>query len=642
MSNGIFYRFFHLVLIPLVCSFPQEIYCQNTAQHDPINSSVSPASAALSATFTDDSAVLSTDATIELTSPAGEEQDAFMSKKKATNSESTTQSIIDQTPKSTDLTQYPLAFTDKAPTITNQLGLTTTEVSNELRAEINSTDSTNLTDSSATATLNNGTFIAGSDVLPTHATTEPTTIHQNGCLCDVTPDFCDIGCCCDVMDCGLMNLSSVFNSCSLDVGSGICLENWLVFRAQIDPALVTLTGNLFCVQREKEKQSAAQASPVHFQPKSLYPFLLRELTAFNNQKNNFYKVDDIILTYYGRTSMVSTLRQPSPGPTSSACINHNPARFLRSSSLSCSRAVTACSCVDDSSLNALTYYTGFSLLRIPISMVSDWPEPRHQNGSCLNVVSKVEYVIKYTSKGEIAEATLNIELMNTTADTQLLQKHVVIFQLDRPTPPMPTLTPPSPPEGLKLESSLVGWFGENAQALTVLGLSEDGGCSASLANRPPVLFRQNTVTGCTFRSLSSACGVLRAELLSVLAGAAVPELISMTAGSQTKQSRVISQDCSTSALEACETGCLLPVSLSVQVLWAQRGLSALPQNHILGAKFIFGCQKFKCPLRSSIPVTTEVIFSDATVYPEAPWGELQPEWKFPYPFFPRAGQFAQD
>ncbi|RXN06482.1 tectonic-3 isoform X3 [Labeo rohita] len=197
-------------------------------------------------------------------------------------------------------------------------------------------------------------------------------------------------------------------------------------------------------------------------------------------------VDDIILTYYGRTSMVSTLRQPSPGPTSSACINHNPARFLRSSSLSCSRAVTACSCVDDSSLNALTYYTGFSLLRspstqvenmpelvIPISMVSDWPEPRHQNGSCLNVVSKVEYVIKYTSKGEIAEATLNIELMNTTADTQLLQKHVVIFQ------------------------------------------------------------------------------------------------------------------------EACETGCLLPVSLSVQVLWAQRGLSALPQNHILGAKFIFGCQKFK-------------------------------------------------
>ncbi|XP_073684234.1 tectonic-3-like isoform X2 [Garra rufa] len=629
MSKGVFCRAFQLLLIPVVCTFPRAIYCQNTTQYDAINSSVLPASAALNATITDGSAVLSTDATTEPTSPA------------ATNS-SATQSIINQTPKSTDLSQYPLTFTENAPTITNQLGLTTTEASDELRVEINSTNST---DSSAIATLNNGTFKAGSAVLPTSATTEPSAIQ--GCLCDITPDFCDIGCCCDVMDCGLLNLSSVFNSCSLDVGSGVCLETWLMFRAQIDPALITLNGNLFCVQREKEKQSAAQASSVQFQPKSLYPFLLRELTAFNSQKSNFYKVDDIVLTYYDRTSMVSTLRLPSPGLMSSACINHNPARFLHSSSLSCSRAVTAQSCVDDSSLNALTYYTGFSLLKIPstnvenrpelipISMVRDWPEPCHLNGSCLNVVSKVEYVIKYTSKGEISEATLNIELLNTTADTQLLQKHVVIFQLAGHTPP-------SPPEGLKPESSLVGWFGENSQALTLLRLSEDGGCYTSLANRPPVLFRQNTVTGCTFRSLSSDCGVLRAELLSVLAGAAVPKLISMTGGSQTKQSRVISQDCATPASETCETGCLLPVSLSVQVLWAQRGLRALPQNHILGAKFIFSCQRLKCPLRSSVSVTTEVIFSEATVYPEAPWGEFQPEWKFPYPFFPRAGEFAQD
>ncbi|KAK2876650.1 hypothetical protein Q8A67_020746 [Cirrhinus molitorella] len=616
MSNDVFCRVFQLVLIAVVCTFSQTTYCQDTTQNDPINSPVSPASAALNVTFTDGSAVFSTDTTTEPTSSA-----------------------------------------ENASTITNQLGLSTTEASNELRAEINSINPTNSTDSSAT--LNNGTFKASNvnAVLPTYATIEPTAIHQKGCLCDVTSDFCDIGCCCDVMDCGLLNLSSVFNSCSLDARSAGCLETWLMFRAQIDPALVTLTGNLFCVQSEEEKQSAAQASLVHFQPKSLYQFLLRELTAFNSQKNNFYKVDDIILTYYDRTSMVSTLRQPSPGLTSSACINHNPARFLRSSSLSCSLAVTARSCVDDSNLNALTYYTGFSLLKIPsthvekrpemvipISIVSDRPEPRHQNGSCLNVVSKVEYVIKYTRKGEIAEATLNIELLNTTVDTQLLQKHVVIFQLARRTPSMATLTPPSPPEGLKPESSLVGWFGENSQALTLLGFSEDGGCYAGLTNRPPVLFRQNTVTGCTFRSLSSECGVLRAELLSVLAGAAVPKLISMTAGSQTKQSRVISQDCSTPASlqEACETGCLLPVSLSVQVLWAQRGLRALPQNHILGAKFIFSCQRLKCPLRSSVPVTTEVIFSDATVYPEAPWGEFQPEWKFPYYFFPRAGEFAQD
>ncbi|XP_067224917.1 tectonic-3-like isoform X2 [Chanodichthys erythropterus] len=589
MSKGFFRRVFQLVLFPIV--FPQAT-CQNAAQHhsiDSTNSSVSASPAALNATFTDGSA--------EPISPMV-----------------TDFNITDQTPLSTDLSPYPFIFTDNAPT--NQ-SRSTTEATNELRAEINSSYplKLNTNDSSATATPK-GTFTGGSAVLPTDATIVPIT-SSSDCLCDVTPDFCDIGCCCDVMDCGLLNLSYVFNSCGQDVRSGVCLESWLMFRTQIDPALVTLTGNLFCVQREEEKQSADQTS-ARFHPKSLYPLLLRQPTAFNSQKNKFYKVDDIILTFYDRTSKVSTLRQPSPGPVSSACINNNPARFMRSSSLSCSRAVTARSCVDDRSLNALTYYTGFRLLRvpraqvesspdlvIPVSTVSDWPEPLEQNGSCLNLVSKVEYVIEYTGKGEIAKATLNIELLNTTIDTQLLQKHMVIFQLVTLTHPMATPTRPSPPEGLKPESPLVGWFGENSQPLTVLGLSDDGECSADLGNRPPVLFKQNTVTGCTFRSSSSDCGVLRAELLSILAGVAVPDLISMTAGSQTDQSRVISQDCSTPASDACETGCLLPVSLSLRVLWAQRGLRALPQNHILGAKFIFGCQRLKCPLQSSVPLTSE-------------------------------------
>ncbi|XDV44790.1 hypothetical protein PO909_013029 [Leuciscus waleckii] len=607
---------FLLVLIAIV--FPQATF-QNTAQHhstDSTNSSVSSnvTAAAPTATFTNGSAVFPTDATTEpIISP------------------SVTESITDQTPLSTDLSPYPFTFTDNAPILTNQ-SRSTTASSNDLRADINSSYPTNSTDSSATASPR-GTFTDDRAVLPTDATTEPIT-SPLGCLCDVTPDFCNIGCCCDVMDCGLLNLSSVFNNCGQDAGCGVCLESWLMLRTQIDPALVTLNGNLLCVQREEEKPSAAQTSSARLQPKSIYPFLLRELTAFNSQKKKFYKADDIILTYYDRTAIVSTLGQPSPGPVSSACINHNPARFLRSSSLSCSRAVTAQSCADDRSLNALTYYTGFGLLRvpsaqienspefvIPISTVSDWPEPLEQNGSCLNVVSKVEYVIEYTSKGEIAKATLNTELLNTTVDTQLQQKHVIIFQLATLTHPMATPIPPSPPEGLKPESLLVGWFGEKSQPLTVLGLSEDGGCSADLGNRTHILFKQNTVTGCTFRSLSSDCGVLRAELLGILAGVTVPDMISMTAGSQTDQSRVISQDCSTPA----------------SVLWAQRGLRALPQNHILGAKFIFGCQRLKCPLRSSVPLTTEVMFSDATVYPEAPGGERQPEWKFPFDFFFQRG-----
>ncbi|XP_051969232.1 tectonic-3-like [Xyrauchen texanus] len=548
-----------------------------------------------------------------------------------TDSMNTTQTFTDQT--STDRSQYPFTFTDKPPTTSNQLPLITAAA----------------TDPSVTAALTTDS------VLRINATILPIT-NLTDCPCDVTPDFCDIGCCCDVIDCGLLNLSSVFNGCSQDTRSGVCLESWLMFRANIDPALVTLKGNLFCVQREEELQSGTQTSSAVSQSSPLYPLSVRDPTAFNRHKYNFYKVDDIILTYYNSTSIVSTLRQPSPGPATSTCVNRNPARFLRSSSLSCSRMVTARSCVDDSSLNAQNYYTDFSILKvpraqmenraelIPLSTVRDWPEPHEQIGLCLNVVSKVEYAIKYTGKGEIVQATVNIELMNTSTDTQLLQKHTVVFELATPTPPVATPTPSLFPEGLKPGSPVIGWFAEKAQPLTVMGLSEDGGCSAGLTTRPAVLFKQNTMTGCTFRSSSSECAVLRAELLGVLTGAAVPDLLSMTAGSQTDRTQVITEDCSVPASgEVCETCCLLPVSLSVRVLWAQTGLRALPQNHILGAKYIFSCQRLKCPLRSFVPVTIDVTFSEATVYPESPRGEPQPEWKFPFDFFSRgAGEFDQE
>lgn len=599
------------------------------------NSPVSPASVDANATFTDVTAAENTDSITEQTaSPTV----THLIKK-------TTESFNGQSTVSTDLIKYP--FTDNSPRTTNQPSLTA--------AETNESNSNQFNSSVTSATAKpNTTFTDVITVQATAATTESIT-NPSDCICDVTPDFCDIGCCCDVMDCGLLNPSSVFNSCHQGTGSGICLESWMIFKANINPALVTLSVDRFCVQKEEENQSDVQTSPAFFQSSYLYPLLLREPTAFNSQKTNFYKVDDIILTYYNSTSILSTFKQPSSGPASSACVNRNPARFLRSSSLSCSRTVTTRSCVEDSGLSARPYYTGFSLLRvpeaqvedrpellIPVSTVRDWPEPRIQNGSCLNVVSEVEYGIEYTGKGEIVNITLNAKIINTNINTQLLQNHAITFKLVTSTPPMATPTPLSGLEGLKPESPLIGWFGEKAQPLTVLGSSEIGGCSARLANRPPVLFRQNIITGCTFRSLASECGVLRTELIEVLTADAVPELISMTTGDKTERSKVILEDCSTPA-SVCETGCILPIALSVRVLWAQRGLRAMPQHHILGAKFIFKCQRLKCPLLSSIPVTAEVVFTDTTVYPEALRGEPKPEWKFPFSFFSRgAGEFDQE
>ncbi|TNN22533.1 Tectonic-3 [Liparis tanakae] len=144
------------------------------------------------------------------------------------------------------------------------------------------------------------------------------------------------------------------------------------------------------------------------------------------------------------------------------------------------------------------------------------------------------------------------------------------------------------------------------------------------------------VTFCVFfSSPSSDCSELRSQIYGILQGLAPPDVIAMNSGSQPAWTRVVTQDCPVSLQETCESGCVLPNALSIRVLWARQGLLDLPQNYILGAKYIFQCQTVKCPPSSPISLTTEVTFADTTVYPEPPRGAPQPDWKFPFGFFTR-------
>ncbi|XP_053367437.1 tectonic-3-like [Clarias gariepinus] len=476
-----------------------------------------------------------------------------------------------------------------------------------------------------------------------------TTRASDGCICNVTPDFCDIGCCCDVADCGVADLSSVFSNCGQETRPGVCIESWLMFRANVDPQLVTDTGTLFCVKRGKDSEIAAQSAPAA----SVGPFSILSphfslAEVHRTQNSSVYRVDDVILTYYNTTSVVSVLRQPSSGAVSSSCIERNPAKFLRSGSLFCSRLVSAQTCRRDGSLSFSNYFTGFSLLKvprpsdmdilklmIPILPLVELPGLTQQNGSCMNLVTKVEYVITYTSTGEITAATVKANVTDASFGTQILQQHSVRFQLATPSSSPSML----PLVGLEVGTPVIGWFGGQAGPLTMPGLSLGGECSTDLANRAPILFTHNTLTGCTFRSVLQECASLRAQIYSILRGTATPDTVAMTAGSQPLQSKVVVQECpEADPGEACQTGCLVPVSLSVRFLWAQRGTLALPQNHILGVKYVFSCQMVKCPVVSPLPLTTEAIFSDATVYPEPPRAKPRPEWKFPFGFFSRGAE----
>ncbi|KAK1881589.1 Tectonic-3 [Dissostichus eleginoides] len=436
-------------------------------------------------------------------------------------------------------------------------------------------------------------------------TTVQPLLSSEGCLCDLTPDFCDIGCCCDTVDCGIANLSTVFTGCPQKAISGVCIEKWLMFRANVNTSLVTVTDSLFCVRPEdKSPQSlpAPQQLPplgdsYHFSPPA-------PLTI--SYSRGFYRVDDVIQTYLSNSSARGFLRQPSPGAASAFCISRNPAKFMRRNSqrplLLLHLNLIKTPIVETEQISDFL---------IPVTPLSEWPAPSEHNSSCVNVVKNVEIVIGYTGRGEVTYATVNVVLADADPNQSLLQTHSVQFKLASPSP---TQGDPTSAVGLRVGSPVIGRFdGE---------VKPSGSCSSDPDSRAPVLFTHNSITGCTFSSPSSNCSELRSQIYGLLQG--LPDW-----------TRVIAQECPVSLEETCESGCVLPNSLAIQVLWARQGLLDLPQKYILGAKYLFQCQSFKCPLSSSIILTAEVTFVDTTLYPEPPRGLPQPNWKFPFGFFTR-------
>lgn len=193
----------------------------------------------------------------------------------------------------------------------------------------------------------------------------PTTAQKHSsCLCDLTPDFCDIGCCCDTTDCDVANLATIFTGCPTGDVKGVCIEKWLMFRANVDSSLVTVTDTLFCVQSQVE---APQYLPAPTQYPALgdsYHFSPPADTTIRHSRD-FYRVDDVIQTFFSPSSVRGFLRQPSPGSASVSCFSRNPAKFLRSTSLSCTCMVTTQSCTTDPYLSASSYFSGMSLIKVP-------------------------------------------------------------------------------------------------------------------------------------------------------------------------------------------------------------------------------------------------------------------------------------
>ncbi|XP_053161642.1 tectonic-3 [Hemicordylus capensis] len=524
----------------------------------------------------------------------------------------------------------------------------------------------------------NGTLLAGEGVSPTNETRPretPTIQREEGpvpregvlssCPCDLHPGSCDLNCCCDSScgsGCNLGGPECPFSFClpgSTRAVSWMCLEKSLIFRNNTPYHTEILPGpdgcvSLFCVQLKDPKLNyLLQPQAV---TKANFPALLAEYggSSFTLQEqvqqspSAFYRVGDPVQTYFAASSVLSVLKQPTRMVASQLCTDENPAGFLESKTTSCIRIFTdlRSSCTTDPALDAASYYRDFSVLKVPVNMtvfqplqanifpVSKPASPSLNDNICYNVVSEVTYEVEFNGVHGIQNVSVQFKVANISGNPgSTLQQHFSLHFWSR----SPSFTKQrSGNPGYIIGAPLIAMYSNTQQHVTILQNQGNGQCSAT--ERYRIQFGENVRTDCQFSislKLGEAnCSLLQEMLYQAFQGKYIPGSLAIIGNADPTHpgewNQIVTQKCSVQGEH-----CMVPISLEIQVLWAQVGLLSNPQAQVLGARYLYLCM----PLKSlgtdmnMLSLTTTVAFTDATKRPEPPRGQPRVYWKLPFDFF---------
>ncbi|XP_008104703.1 tectonic-3 [Anolis carolinensis] len=484
------------------------------------------------------------------------------------------------------------------------------------------------------------------------------------CPCDLHPGFCDLNCCCDSncgLQCTLGSSNCPFSFClpgSTRAVSQICLDKSLIFRnstpyhTQILPSPDGCT-LLFCVQLNDSKLNYLQKPQLV--TKENFPALSAEYGGSSfilpeqvqSSPASFYQVGDPIQTYFASSSMLSVLKQPVGIGVSQLCLDENSAGFLESKSTNCLRIFTDLlkSCTTDPVLDAASYYRNFTVLKVPvnytvfqpvqvnITALSEPPSPSLIDGICHNVVTEVSYEVQFNGILGIQEVSVQFKVANISGNPRAtVQQHFFLHFWNR----SPSTRQRSGNPGYITGAPLIALYNGTEQYITILKNQADGQCSAT--ERYNVLFGENVRTGCQlsvpFTLEEETCSNLQEMLYEAFQGGHGPRSLAIIGNANPEHlgewNSIITKRCN------MQNGhCMLPVSLEIQVIWAQVGLLSNPQAQVLGARYYYHCK----PLTSldlsmnMISLKTAATFTDVTKWPEPARGQPRITWKLPFDFF---------
>ncbi|KAM9134506.1 tectonic-3 isoform 2-T2 [Pangshura tecta] len=483
------------------------------------------------------------------------------------------------------------------------------------------------------------------------------------CICNLHSGSCDINCCCDTdcnLGCDLGDSRAAFSFClpgSTRIVSQVCMEKSLIFRNNTPHHTEVVTNpsgseSLFCVQLSDSKLNYFQ-QPQKVKKSDFSVFLAQyggpsfiPPSQDLPSSSAFYRAGDPIQTYFAASSVLSTLRQPVGMGANGICIDGNPAGFLESKSTSCTRTFTnlSSSCTTDPTLDAASYYRDFTILKVPVNMIvvqlmqvritpiTHPGAPQMDSNTCHNVVSEVIYEIEFNGTHGIQNVSVQLKVTSVSGNS-LQQRFTLQFWSRTPSYTLPRSGNP----GYIIGAPLLSLNSGARQQVTILQ-SQDGICSQTL--RYKVQFGMNVRTSCQ-HSISQTmedgnCSYFQEKLYQALQGVSSPQALAIIGSAEPTQTdqwtSIIIRNCSMQAGN-CASCCMVPMSLKIQVLWAEVGLQSNPQSQVLGARYLYQCQSLKSLNMTMVPLTTVVSFTDMTEWPEPPRSQPSTYWKLPFDFF---------
>ncbi|XP_068100229.1 tectonic-2 [Hyperolius riggenbachi] len=462
----------------------------------------------------------------------------------------------------------------------------------------------------------NTTFVG---TVSDNQTVIPNQVYQplGSCPCNLTAGACDILCCCD-QEC---------NSSTKALFNGSCYSG--VFGGNVSPPFDQL-----CSVQEKNHapdwfpflcvQSSVDNSPFLGYFYQGYTMSPSQTSAFNLTFQSIsqgaisgYKQGKPILTY-GSNEYLTIPQQSTIG----ACVNSAPVAYLQDFNITCITTVTACSDILTLNLSATVNDGNGGVIPVVSQIqntninITNTGAALSQAVQCDGIVVSADYTFIWNASvlKEI-HVSLAIANISLTHQAKLSQRFSATFLISNTTSEALSGNP-----GYQIGKPVIVANGSTPFTRRTLNTWKPVGDSlCSTVAKTPVLFRQNSISGCLFTVHNENCTQLRGNVLLFLQTLVTYNYISMRGNSNVSDATewasiyhelpnaTCTGDCAAEAVTCLK----VPSNMNIEIITAATGaVEGIPQEVILAARVSFSTINVECvsSCNLSLPLTTSVQF----------------------------------